>query len=71
MIFLDKRNRVFSMGNNMHGKTGQDTSETVSEYPTMMQPFVADERLVEIICGPFHNLAVTHKCRVYSWGQGF
>ena len=29
-VFLDKRNRVFSMGNNLHGKTGQDTDEEIS-----------------------------------------
>ena len=59
------------MGNNLHGKTGQDTEEEISEYPTMMQPFCPDERLAEVVCGPFHNLAITNKSRVYTWGQGF
>jgi alpha-tubulin suppressor-like RCC1 family protein len=56
------------MGNNLHGKTGQDTEEEISEYPTMMQPFCPDERLAEVVCGPFHNVAITNKSRVYTWG---
>lgn len=76
-LMLDRKGRVFSMGRMINGVCGlSDTEQTdrIVHNPTQVtHDLVTSEngyQISEIKCGRFHNLAVSKKGSLYSWGEG-
>ena len=65
---LDKKHRVFSSGFNRFGRLGlNDEKDRIK--PTYVKS-LQKEKVIEVVCGHFHSVAVTKEGQLYSWGYG-
>lgn len=73
---LDKRGRLFAMGDNLHGRLGLSDKDLPScfKFPTQItfglpKPSY-QSKIIHVTSGVSHTVAVTRKGDLYSWGEG-
>jgi alpha-tubulin suppressor-like RCC1 family protein len=59
---------MFSTGFNLYGRLGHGHEKELSKF-TLIKP-MKGKKVVEVKCGYFHSLCVTHDGNLYSWGYG-
>ena len=65
---LDTRGRVYTWGWGVHGQLGHGGVEDVLEPRQVSR--LAGRRVVAVVAGYAHTLALTSRGRLYSWGCG-
>ncbi|KAH1017237.1 hypothetical protein HUJ05_007910 [Dendroctonus ponderosae] len=60
---------VFAWGSNSHGQLGLGPHLQETPYPQLISA-ISQLKIVDISAGQYHNLALTHSGKVYSWGWG-
>jgi alpha-tubulin suppressor-like RCC1 family protein len=76
-LFLSKDNQIFVKGSNYFGQAGFfpalsggifESGDDHFETPLMLEEGIKDIEFIDIVCGDFHNLALSKDNSVYCWG---
>ncbi len=65
-LVLDRRGRVFSFGDSLHGQMGVEGTR-LSASPTVVKTL--PDRIVKVAAGGAHSVAMTKDGAVYVWGS--
>lgn len=65
--FLTKTGQVYVCGNSTYGQVGSGETKKQTS-PVLLNFFDDSERVTMIACGFFHNIVLTNKRRIWSWG---
>lgn len=60
--------QVFTWGRGKYGQLGHGSVQ--NEFKPIQVKAVADQMIVQVICGGNHTMAVNSEGRLFSWGQG-
>eukprot|EP00899_Mesostigma_viride_P008347 jgi/Mesvir1/17513/Mv08769-RA.1 len=66
MLALAEDGRVYSWGRNFYGQLGLGDHKDRS-MPTLVS-YLQEERVVQVVAGQYHSLALTARGEVYAWG---
>lgn len=73
-LALDNEGKVFAMGDDTFGQCGQSADSRSTTAPFFEKRFgkpvqvMIYEKVVKIVSGYRHNLAITEKGNIYGWG---
>lgn len=73
-LALTNKGEVYAMGDDTFGQCGQEGEGRSSTAPFFEKRFgkpvkvKIDEKVVKIVCGYRHSLAITEKGNLYGWG---
>ena len=65
-IFLAQNGELLGLGKNEYGQCGQPNVFEVIKDPT---PIFMPEKMVDVVCGSKHSLALGESGKVYGWGS--
>ncbi|KAL3269950.1 hypothetical protein HHI36_009006 [Cryptolaemus montrouzieri] len=60
---------VYSCGSNNYGQLGLGHSVQECPYPQLLSDLSA-VKIVQVVCGQYHSMALTSDGKVYTWGWG-
>eukprot|EP01027_Heterolobosea_sp_BB2_P016989 GEZU01024110.1.p1 GENE.GEZU01024110.1~~GEZU01024110.1.p1 ORF type:complete len:180 (+),score=35.95 GEZU01024110.1:36-575(+) len=60
---------VYMWGNGIYGQIGNDKKDNTNDTPVHVEALV-HEKVIQLVCGTNHNLALTESGKVYAWGAG-
>lgn len=69
LVLLDENGAIYCLGNGSRGELGQH--QLVAHSDILMKVTVdleEDEKMVDVFAGGWHNLVLSDKGNVYSWG---
>lgn len=69
IVQLTRDGTVFTHGSGNYGIAGQGGS--VGSLRPQLLKQLNDKRIVQVCCGQYHSLALTHDGVLYAWGRGF
>ncbi|MGD9605684.1 MAG: leucine-rich repeat protein [Bacilli bacterium] len=73
-LVLTSSGRVLAFGSNSAGQLGANSTDQAISVPTdITSLFVtsADDKIVKIIAGRYHAIAMTSKGRIFGWGNNY
>jgi len=68
-VAIDLNGQVWTFGYNEYGQLGYGHNQNNYDKPKQI-PFFKDNniKIVEIVCGLYHNAAISDKGKLYTWG---
>ncbi len=70
---LTENGRVYSWGNNKWGNLGHKSINTTgynyTSTPKLID-YLSSQRIIQIVCGDKHMMALSYERRIFSWGEG-
>ncbi|EFN71675.1 RCC1 and BTB domain-containing protein 1 [Camponotus floridanus] len=69
MVITDE-NKLYGWGDNYNGQISFDRAQKYYKYPREITTF-SENKIVKMVCGFSHTLAITNKGELYAWGDNF
>jgi alpha-tubulin suppressor-like RCC1 family protein len=60
--------RIYSWGSGQNGQLGLGSVKNC-DFPVFID-FLQNEKIIDIVCGDSHALALAENGKVFGWGQG-